>query len=129
MIKRKGLKQFKCLKATMMSSGMQEKRTKRARALEDRIRRGCSIEKCVWLDEKYFTLDISLNSQNSHAYGFENKDNIQDNLLFHQSNACERGKVLWSRFLWKMKVWTSITKFIDKKLGKRASSQSQSYYE
>ena len=82
MIKRKGLKQFKRLKATMMSSDTQEKRTKRARALEDRIRRGCSVEKCVWLHEKDFTLDISLNSQNSHIYGFENKDNIQDNHLF-----------------------------------------------
>ena len=51
MIKRRGLKQFKRLKATMMSSGMQEIRTKRAGNLADRFRKSRSVEKCVWQDE------------------------------------------------------------------------------
>ena len=86
MIKRRGLKQFERLKTTMMSYGMQEKRTKRARALEDRFRKSCSVKKCVWQDEKDFTLDVPLNSLNIRAYGFENKDNIQDNPLFYHTN-------------------------------------------
>ena len=47
MIKRRGLKQFKCLKATMISSGTQGRRTKRAGALVDRFRKSRSVEKCV----------------------------------------------------------------------------------
>ena len=74
MIKIRGLKQFKCLKKTMMSSGTQERRTKRAGALVDRFRKSRSGEKSVWQDEKDFSLDFPLNSQNSRVYGFENKD-------------------------------------------------------
>ena len=47
MIKRRGLKQFKCLKATMISSGTQDRRTKRAGALVNRFRKSRSVEKCV----------------------------------------------------------------------------------
>ena len=86
MIKRRGMKQFKHLKTTMMSSGMQERQIKRAGALVDRIGKNVSVEKCVWQDEKDFILDVPLNSQNSCVYEFEQKDNIQDNCLFHQTN-------------------------------------------
>ena len=47
MIKRRGLKQFKHLKATMMSSGTQERRMKRVRALTDRFRKSRSVKKYV----------------------------------------------------------------------------------
>ena len=57
----------------MSSSAMQERRTKSARALTDRFRKSRSVEKCVWQDEKDFTLDVPLNSQNSRVYGFEKK--------------------------------------------------------
>ena len=80
------IKQFKSLKTTKMSSGTQERRTKRAGALVDRLRKSRSVEKCVWLDEKNFNLNVSLNSQNSRVYGFENKGNFQDNRLFHHNN-------------------------------------------
>ena len=50
MIKRRGLNQFKCSKATMMSLDTQERWTIRAEALSARFRRSCSIEKCVWQD-------------------------------------------------------------------------------
>ena len=52
MIKRRGLKQFKHLKTNMLSSGTQERRTKIVGALVDRLRKSCSIEKCVLQDEK-----------------------------------------------------------------------------
>ena len=70
MIKRRGLKQFKRLKATMMSSGIKERQTKRAGALADRFRKSRSVEKWEWQDEKDFTLDVPLNSQSSRVYGF-----------------------------------------------------------
>ena len=68
MIKRRGLKQFKHLKTTMMSSGSQGRQTKRSRALVDRFRKSRAVKICVWQDEKDFTLDVPLNSQNSRAY-------------------------------------------------------------
>ena len=68
MIKRRGLKQFKRLKITMMSSGAQERQTKRGRALADRFTKIHFVEKCVWQTEKDFTLDVPLNSQNSRVY-------------------------------------------------------------
>ena len=49
----------------MMSSGTQERRTKRAGALADRFRKSCSVETFVWQDEKDFNLDVPLNCQNS----------------------------------------------------------------
>ena len=50
MIKRRGLKQFKPLKTTIMSSGTQERRTKRAGALADRFSKSCSVKPCVEQD-------------------------------------------------------------------------------
>ena len=70
MIKRRGLKQFKLLKTTMMGSGKQERRANRAGALVDSFRKSRFAEKSVWQDEKDFTLDIALNSQISRVYGF-----------------------------------------------------------
>ena len=68
MIKRRGLKQFKRLKITMMSSGAQERQTKRGIALADRFTKIHFVEKCVWQNEKDFILDVPLNSQNSRVY-------------------------------------------------------------
>ena len=85
MIKRRGLKHFKRLKTTKMSSGTQERRTKRAGALADKVRKSRSVENCVWQNGKNFTLDVPLNSQNSRAFRYENKGNIKDNRLFHHT--------------------------------------------
>ena len=63
-----------------------EVRKKDNKALADRFRKSRSVEKYLWLDEKGFTLDFPLNYQNSRVFGFENKDNIQDNRLFHHRN-------------------------------------------
>ena len=74
MIKRRRFKQFKPLKTTMMSSGTEERRTKPDGPLVDKFGKSHSVL-------KDFSLDFSLNSQNSRVYGFENKDNIQNNRL------------------------------------------------
>ena len=52
----------------------------------DRFRKNRFVKKCVWQDEKNFALDVLLNSQNIRVYEVENKDNIQDNRLFHHTN-------------------------------------------
>ena len=84
-----------------MSSGTQEAPRKRAGALTVRFRKSCSVEKCISQNEKDLILDAPLDSQNSRVYGFENKDNIQNNRLFHHTNkqskkvmvsACVTGK-------------------------------------
>ena len=43
---------------TLMSSGTQERRTKSAGAIADTFKKIRSVEKCVWQDEKDFTLDF-----------------------------------------------------------------------
>ena len=87
MIKRRGLNQFKRLKTPRMSAGTKERRTNRAGALAERFSENArSIENCVWQDEKDFTVDIPLNSQNGRVYGVGCKASIVDNRLFHQSN-------------------------------------------
>ena len=101
MIKRRGLKQFRRLKTTMMSSGTQERQIKRARALVDRFRKSRFVEKCVWQDEKDFTSDVRLNSQNSLGHGFEHKDNIQENRLFRYTNRQSKKVMISASISWK----------------------------
>ena len=116
MTKRRGLKQFKHLKTTMMSSGTQERQKKRAGALADRFKKSRSVKKCVWQDEKYFTLDVPLNSPNSPVYRFENKDNR----LFHYVNR-QSEKIMISAYV----MWKCATKpfFVNDK-GLKVSSKT-----
>ena len=87
MVKRKGLKQFKRLKTQRMSEGTRERRTKIADALAERIGTNSrNIGRCVWQDEKDFTLEVPLNPQNSCAIVNGSKNNVDDKRLFHQTN-------------------------------------------
>ena len=63
-----------------------KRRTKQATTLADRFRKSLSIKKCVWQNEKDFSFDVPLNSQNSRIYGFSNKDKIEENSLFYLTN-------------------------------------------
>lgn len=45
-----------------------------------------SIERCVWQDEKNFTVQVPLNPQNSCVYGTNKKEDIKANRLFHHSS-------------------------------------------
>ena len=85
----------------MMSSGTKEIQVKRAGALAGRFRKSRSAEKCVWQNEKDFILDFPLNSQNSRVYGFENKDNIQYNRLFHYTNRQSKKVMVSACVTWK----------------------------
>ena len=87
MVKRKGLKQFKRLKTQRMSEGTRERRTKIAGALAERIGTNSrNIERCVWQDEKDFTLEVPLNPQNSRVYVNGSKNDVDDKRLFHPTN-------------------------------------------
>ena len=119
----------------MMSSGTQERRTKRAGALADRFRKSRSVEKCVWQGEKDFTFDVPLNSQNSRVFGFENKDNIQDNSFSHHTNRQSKKVMVsacvtcYKAVFCERKSFESQFQTMPETPGKRASSRSQSYYE
>ena len=84
-----------------MSSGTKEIQIKKAGALAGRFRKSRSAEKCVWQNEKDFILDFPLNSQNSRVYGFENKDNIQYNRLFHYTNRQSKKVMVSACVTWK----------------------------
>ena len=69
-----------------MSEGTKMRRTERAGALAERFSNKRSVEKCVWQDEKDFTLEVPLNHQNSRVYGKNRKGDISDDRLFHNTN-------------------------------------------
>ena len=69
--------------------------------MADRLRESRFVEKCLWQDKKDFTLDVPLNSQNSRVYGLENKNNIQDNRLFHHTNRQSKKVMVSACVTWK----------------------------
>ncbi|XP_066916153.1 uncharacterized protein [Clytia hemisphaerica] len=86
MVRSKSLRQFKRLKTPMMSSGTKERRTTRAGELAERFGKNRMVEKCVFQDEKDFTLDIPINHKNSRVYGSQTKSEISADHLFHIQN-------------------------------------------
>ena len=86
MVKKNGWKQYRHIKTLQMSEGTKKQRTERAGALAERFSNKRSVEKCVWPDEKDFTLEVPLNHQNSRVYGKNRKGDISDDSLFHNTN-------------------------------------------
>ena len=86
MVKKNGWKQYKRIKTPRMSEGTKKRRTEKAGALAERFSNKRSVEKCVWQDEKDFTLEVPLNHQNSRVYGKNRKGDISDDRLFHNIN-------------------------------------------
>ena len=88
-----------------ISSGAKERRTKTAGALAGRFRKSRPVEKWVWQ-----------HGQNSRVYGFENKHNIQDSLLFHHTNKQSKKVMVSACVTWKGAskpfFWKSIAKHI-----------------
>ena len=68
MVKRNGWKQYKRIKTPRVSEGTKKRRTERSGALAERFSHKRSVEKCVFQDEKDFTLDVPINLQNSRVY-------------------------------------------------------------
>ena len=87
MVKRKRLKQFKSLKTQWMSEGTRERTTERADTLAERISTNLrNIERCVWQDEKDFTLEVPLNPQNSCVYVNGSKNGVDNKRVVHPTN-------------------------------------------
>ena len=86
MVNNRGWKQFRRVKTPQMSTTAKERRTERAGDLAKRFAHKRSIERCVWQDEKDFSLQVPLNPQNSRVYGTSQKKDIQPNRLFQHSN-------------------------------------------
>eukprot|EP00111_Clytia_hemisphaerica_P021070 TCONS_00062096-protein len=87
MVKRNGYKQYKRLKTPRVNAATKQRRTERAAALAERFGKSKrSIERCVWQDEKDFTLEVPFNSQNSRVYSKGQKGDVPDASLFHQKN-------------------------------------------
>ena len=63
------------------------------------------MEKCVFQDEKDFTLEVPINHQNSRVYGKSQKIDISDERLFHTTNR-QSAKVMVSACL----TWHGATK-------------------
>ena len=82
MVKKNGWKQHKRIKTPRMSEGAKKRQTERAGALAERFSNKRNVEKCVWQDEKDFTLEVPLNHQNSRAYDKNRKGDISDDQLF-----------------------------------------------
>ena len=62
-----------------MSSATQQWRTERAGVLAEKFSKKRSIERCIWQDEKDFTMDVPFNAQNNRVYGMDKKDKIPGN--------------------------------------------------
>ena len=121
MVKRSGYKQFKRLKTPRMNENAKKRRKERAGNLVERFdKNGRSIEKCVWQDEKDFTLEVPFNSQNNRVYVNGNKTDVDDLRLFHQTNK-QAKKVMVSACI----TWKGVTKpfFVNNK-GMKVNSKS-----
>ena len=85
MVKKNGYQQYKRLKTPRVTAATKQRRAERATALAEKFGKSKrSIERCVWQDEKDFTLEVLFNSQNSRVYCKGKKADVPDANLFHQ---------------------------------------------
>ena len=87
MVKRNGLKNYKQVKTPRMSNATKKRQTERAAALAEKFGKSKrSIERCVWQDEKDFTLEVPINHHNSRVYEKKKKGEVPASSLVHQKN-------------------------------------------
>ena len=60
-----------------------------------------SVERCVWQDDKDFTVDVPFNAQNNRVYGIDKKDKIPGNRLFHHANKQPKKVMVSACVAWK----------------------------
>ena len=84
-----------------MSSATQQRQAERAGALTEKFSRKRSIERCVWQDEKDFTVDVPFSVQNNRVYGMDKKDKIPGNRLFHHGNKQSKKVMVSACKTWK----------------------------
>ena len=101
MIKRRNFSQFKRVKTPEVNDGCRNRRYARAIALAGKFERSARmIEKAVWLDEKYFTLDVPVNLQNDRLYGKSKKYDVPDENLFASTNKTSRKVMVSTAISW-----------------------------
>ena len=106
LVKSRGLRAFKRLKTPRMSEVTRQRRTERAGRLADRFEGNPRlIEKCVFQDEKDFTLEVPLNPQNDRVYSKGEKKDVPESNLYHNTNRQSK-KVMVSACL----TWNGATK-------------------
>ena len=88
--KKKRIETIQAFEITTMSEGTRKRRTERATVLAERFTKNSrSFEKCVWQDEKDFTLEAPLNPENICVCEIDTKHEAHDNRL-HQGNKKSR---------------------------------------
>ena len=86
-VKKLGLKSFKRVRTPQMKASTRLRRKNRAALLAARFERPRTIERAVWQDEKLFTLQPPINTQNSRLYSnARKKAEVPDENLNHQFN-------------------------------------------
>ena len=65
------------------------------------FRKKRSTERCVWQDEKDFTVDVPFNVQNNRVYGMDKKDKIPGYRLFHHANKQSKKVMVSACVTWK----------------------------
>ena len=87
MVKSKGIKQFKRLKAPFMNEGIRKRRVGRAESLYKKFARNpCMVERAVFQYECDFPLQVPLNNQNNQMYYKGKKKDVPEKNLFHTSD-------------------------------------------
>lgn len=88
--KKKRIEIIQAFEIATMSEGTRKRRTERATVLAERFTKNSrSFEKCVWQDEKDFTLEVPLNPENICVCEIDTKHEAHDN-RFHQGNKKSR---------------------------------------
>lgn len=105
-IKNRGINQFKRMKTPRLTDGARNRRLQRAAGLIEKFEKNKRmIEKCVWQDEKDFTLEVPVNSQNDRVYYKGKKADVPDANLISQTKKQSK-KVMVSAGL----SWQGVTK-------------------
>ena len=80
-----------------MNAATKERRMQRAGELAKRFSHKRSIERCVWQDEKDFTLQVPLNHQNDRVYGACEKKDLCETDFSSSKQAVNKG--VWCRLV------------------------------
>ena len=86
LVKRNELNQFKRIKEPRRDKGQKHRRSVRASGLVEKFRKNArTIEKLVWQDEKDFTLEVPVNTQNDRVYFRGCKSDVPEERLMRQT--------------------------------------------
>lgn len=101
MVKSKGIRQFKRLKAPSMNETTRTRRVERAETLYAKFSRNPRmIERAVFQDECDFPLQVPLNNQNNRVYFKGTKIEVPEKNLFHNTDRQSIKVMVSAAFSW-----------------------------